>query len=337
MQDGAYVFDNIQALVTTIQLYGEGFNDALIDAYMIPKAIISLQYDQQGQLLPEYSGQNSPITIEKNISKPTTLNGYTPKNKKLLTFPFCYIVEDNNNGTSNVLHYELFNDIELNPNKCYFKIKGVPTIGGSIKCFPVNYKSSGLNGAENEGIIGGKYPTLSWSQDEYINWLTQNAVNIGIGITSNVLQIAGGFLSGNPIVGVAGMASGANGIANILGQVYQHSLVPQSAQGNTNGGDINTCSSTNTFYFYQMSIRSEYARVIDDFFSMYGYKINNLKQPNITGRTNWNYVKTIDCNITGEIPQEDLQELKDMFDNGVTFWHNPATFLDYSQSNAIVS
>ena len=68
-----------------------------------------------------------------------------------------------------------------------------------------------------------------------------------------------------------------------------------------------------------------------------GYKVNSLKIPNITGRTNWNYVKTIDCNITGEIPQEDLQELKDMFDNGVTFWHNSATFLDYSQSNNIVS
>lgn len=255
---------------------------------------------------------------------------------KLLTFPYCYLVEDNNNGTSNILHYELFNDISDDPGKCYFTIKGVPVVGGSIKCVPMNYKNADERVIENEGIMCGKFPTLSWSQDEYTNWLTQNAVNIGVGITSNVLQIAGGIASGNPIVGVAGISSGATGIATMLGQIYQHSLVPQSAQGNTNGGDINTCSSANTFYFYQMSIRSEYARCIDDFFSMYGYKVNNLKVPNVTGRTNWNYVKTIDCNITGEIPQEDLQELKDMFDNGVTFWHNPSTFLDYSQSNAIV-
>ena len=31
-----------------------------------------------------------------------------------------------------------------------------------------------------------------------------------------------------------------------------------------------------------------------------------------------------------------MQKIKDIFDNGITFWHNPSTFLDYSQSNNIV-
>ena len=65
--------------------------------------------------------------------------------------------------------------------------------------------------------------------------------------------------------------------------------------------------------------------------------INDVKIPNITGRTNWNFVKTVNCNITGDIPQEDVQTLKNMFDEGETFWHNPSTFLDYSQTNSIVS
>ena len=76
--------------------------------------------------------------------------------------------------------------------------------------------------------------------------------------------------------------------------------------------------------------------LIDNFFTMYGYKVNNTKIPNITGRRNWNYVKTVDCNIEGYIPQEDLNEIKGMFNNGVTIWHNPATFLDYSQNNDII-
>ena len=82
-----------------------------------------------------------------------------------------------------------------------------------------------------------------------------------------------------------------------------------------------------------MRAKTEYLKIIDDYFSMYGYKVNSVKIPNITGRTNWNYVKTINANILGDIPQEDIQELKNMFDNGVTFWHNPNTFLDYSQNN----
>ena len=45
-------------------------------------------------------------------------------------------------------------------------------------------------------------------------------------------------------------------------------------------------------------------------------------------------IKTINANILGDIPQEDMQKLKNIFDNGVTFWHNANTFLDYSQNNS---
>ena len=95
-------------------------------------------------------------------------------------------------------------------------------------------------------------------------------------------------------------------IANLLGSIYQHSLQPNSAKGNVNGGDINVCNNKNGFFFYKMSIKSEYARIIDDYFTMFGYKTNRVKIPNITGRRYWNYVKTVDCNCDGDIPETDL-------------------------------
>ena len=64
--------------------------------------------------------------------------------------------------------------------------------------------------------------------------------------------------------------------------------------------------------------------------------VNDVKVPNITGRRNWNYIKTIDINITGDIIQDDLQKIKNIFNNGVTLWHNPSTYLDYSQNNDII-
>ena len=86
-----------------------------------------------------------------------------------------------------------------------------------------------------------------------------------------------------------------------------------------------------------MSIKQEYARIIDRYFSCYGYKTNLVKVPNITGRRNWNYVKTQECNFTGnDVPQEDLNVIRTMFNNGVTLWHNPSTIFDYTQNNAIV-
>ena len=85
-----------------------------------------------------------------------------------------------------------------------------------------------------------------------------------------------------------------------------------------------------------MSIRPEMARIVDNYFSMFGYKVNRVKTPNVNGRYNWNYVKTVGCYIEADIPQDDLQQIKNMFDAGNTIWHHPNTFMDYSQNNPIV-
>ena len=128
---------------------------------------------------------------------------------------------------------------------------------------------------------------------------------------------------------------GAAGIFNSIKEVTQKSFEPLTAKGGANQGDLNFAMKLG-FTPYKMSIKDEYAKIIDDYFSTYGYKVNEVKIPNIHTRRNWNYIKTIDVNLTGEIPQEDLQKLKAIFNKGCTFWHNPNTFLDYSQSNNIL-
>lgn len=329
MAGGAYVCSTINEVVNILQAFASrGKSDAVYNLYMVPASMIT---NTSGSL--QYSGQNSPNTDTKSITKVNTINGYTPINKKLLTFPFNYMLISNNNGSSNILHYERFSG-----NTCNFTIKGVPTVGGSIKIIPTNYDNN-LN-SEEEGLIAGKLPTLNWSDDEYTNWLTQNSVNIGLGIASSGLTIVGGIgmmaTGGGAVAGAGAVVSGAMSIANELGAVYQHSLQPNSAKGNVNAGDINVCDHKNGFYFYKMSIKEEYARIIDNYFNMFGYKINRVKVPNITGRSNWNYVKTINCNFDGDIPQTDLNIIKQMFNNGVTLWHNPSTIYDYNNSNGIV-
>ena len=126
------------------------------------------------------------------------------------------------------------------------------------------------------------------------------------------------------------------GIGNAMITKKQHDLIAPQTRGNLNSGDVITSSNKNNFRFYKMSIRSEYAVIIDEYFSMFGYKVNLVTIPNVTGRANWNYVKTIGANIQGDIPESDLNEIKSIFNNGVTIWHNPTTYLDYSQSNNII-
>ena len=262
-----------------------------------------------------------------NITKPySTVNGYIPKNNKLFVSPYKYLMVDNNSGNALSLNYEYFSTTNSS-----FKLYGDITPGGSMRLIPQNYKNQTEN--NSEGLTGGKYPIGSFTNDLYTNWLTQNAVNIPLKIAGSVISTGAGALTGNPI----GVASGILGIASTIGEIYEHSLVPPQIEGNVNSGDVTFSSGLLKYTFYKMSIKSEVAKVLDEFFSMFGYKVNRVKLPNITGRLNWNYVKTIDCNIHAYIPQKDCIEIKNMFNTGVTFWHNPSTFLDYSQSNTIVS
>lgn len=322
----AYFYDVISPLLSKIEDYDDaGKGDAITNVYIVPKIIVRDSNGNQKENGQIRGGMIAPYTYTKTVPKQTTLNGYTPRNKKLLTYPYNALVLDNNNGSSNVLMYENWSS-----NDCTFEIAAVPTVGGSIKCVPTNYK--GVERYQQEGLVAGKFPTCGWVNDTYTNWLTQNAVNVGVGIASNAISAIGSAATGN----VMGAVGGVLGIAGSVGQVYQHSLMPDTAKGNTNAGDINTCYKMNKFYFIKLSIKAEYARIIDGYFDMFGYKVNRVKVPNSAHRARWWYTKTIDVNIDGAIPNKDMQIIKNAYNSGITFWRNASEIQNYSLSNGIV-
>lgn len=65
-----------------------------------------------------------------------------------------------------------------------------------------------------------------------------------------------------------------------------------------------------------------------------GYKVNKLEIPNLRTRLYWNYIETSDINITGNIPQEHLQKIKNIFDTGITLWHDDNVG-NYNRTNSI--
>ena len=219
-------------------------------------------------------------------------------------------------------------------------MKGVLTPGCSIKALPFGYNGEGYGkGYIDEGITLGKFPILAWTSDTYTNWLTQNGVNLALKGAGAVTGVLGGVAlmatGGGALAGASMIGSGLGMVTDSVKEIYQHSLVPDGVEGSLNSGDLLNAYGENRLTCYRMGITSEYARIIDDYFSMYGYKTNRVKTPNITGRTNWNYVKTIGANIEGDIPENDLNDLKQIFNNGVTLWHTTTYYLDYSRSNNI--
>ena len=118
-----------------------------------------------------------------------------------------------------------------------------------------------------------------------------------------------------------------------MAQVEKQSLLPNSGSTGGSNATLLGYDYMNSDIFTRYCIKAQFASRIDQFFDMFGYLTNKVKIPNVTGRPNWNYVKTIGANIIGSLPETAVQEIKDIFNNGVTFWHNPNTFLDYSQNN----
>lgn len=297
--------------------------NAIVSLFMVPddfaSQAASYQFGTTGYGCEVMTYTDEFINVATTtITKPTTVDGYTPKNNKMKTWPFQYFYYTNNGGTSADFRYEDFNG---NPN---FKTDATITPGLSAKTYPTNYKGSTNDGGYNYGVVNAKLPIGSWNSDAYTNWLTQNGLSTAInGVTS--------FLSNALTLNVVG-AVGA--VANSINSVNVASQMPDQAKGNVNAGDISYAKGLVGGTFYKMSMKAEIAKSYDEYMSMFGYKVNRVKTPNVTGRPNWNYVKTISCNFTGpSVPQKDVEEIRTMFDNGITLWHNPSTFGNYSLDN----
>ena len=209
-----------------------------------------------------------------------------------------------------------------------FRIQGIPCVGCSIRLVPQKYQGIQLN--QDEGLTAGKYPTLSWASDAFTNWLTQNAINLSVGAISSVAGAGVSIATGNVLGGLAT----AGQMANMIGTMAQATMMPNTTQGNANSGDIMFITNQILFKYQHMRAKKEYLQVIDDYFSMFGYKINRVKKPNKAHRSRYWYTKTIDVNIDGAIPNQDMQIIKNCYNNGITFWRNANEVGNYSLYNS---
>ena len=103
-------------------------------------------------------------------------------------------------------------------------------------------------------------------------------------------------------------------------------------------GDVNFSDSHNAPRFFYMRAKTEYLRIIDDYFSRFGYKTLRVKTPNMSHRENYNYVEIGqgERTVYGEVPPEALNRINEMCQNGITVWHNHANVGNYLISNNIV-
>jgi hypothetical protein len=144
-----------------------------------------------------------------------------------------------------------------------------------------------------------------------------------IGVAGAVAQVANG--AGQAVLEMQALQAKMNDIHNT-----PPSLVKLGGNSAFDYGNKYT-----GLYIIKKQITPEYRQRLADYFKMFGYKVNRVKTPNWHTRRYWNYVQTNNCTILGNMNNEDLQDLKRVFDNGITLWHTDDVG-NYSLANEVI-
>ena len=267
----------------------------------------------------------------------TTLDGYTPKNRKLFTYPYNFLLCSNNAGETAEYKWEDWGSWE---NAGKFEIKGTFIPTPQTFCYPTSYRRKAKD--YDSGITLSNFPQCAWIGDAYQQWLAQNKNQavmsiVSTGISSLVSLASTPYTGGmGAVAGAAGLVSTGMKVANTVAKVSDLKNTPPQVHGQTQTDSLNVGIGRVGYTFQQICVRRDFATIIDEYFSCYGYKTNRLKVPNTHSRPYWNYVKTIGCCLKGVngLPADDAKKICSIFDNGITFWKNIGTVGNYSLNNA---
>lgn len=310
------VEDNNAAPIADVLLrkINEGKEDEIISIQMIPADFYTKSGDKKGKW----------VKFEVNKDN-QSLDGYTPRNNKLKTYPYVYLAVNNTQGQENSYRYEWFYKTN---GKCSFEIEGATTGDNVELVLSPTFYNGNVNSIDNMTLA--EFPMCAWSGDAFKAYLAQNSSADLISMGTNLASMALSGATGN-----YGAAVGAAGNIVAMGQRLSYQSQSGKTQHGSRGSNTMYSMDKMDFYFYKRSIKSDYAKMIDDYFTRYGYKVNRLKRPNITGRNSFNYVKTTEATITGTIPFGDISKIKTIFNKGITFWHGDWVG-EYDRDNRII-
>lgn len=297
---------------------------------------------------------------------------YIPKNNKLFTAPYNYLTLTDFKGNTVDYMYEFFNSptckfliaggLSAQPAICFAPCEYMGNGG-----YDVNLYNANLDYA----YWYKDFPRVPWNTDGFIAYLAQASVAF-LGRTS--VDIAGAAIAGVAGAAVSGDVAAINkankGAATLntpasalsQGQLWGYkeitapsadlSIVASSndiksimagaalaayrgtiVQGkmysvdNWSIGDIRVSA-------IHKKIRKEYAQMIDEYFTMFGYATYKVKVPNRHVRQCFTYTKTVNCVLNrSEMPADAAKHICDIFNRGITYWDRNATVGDYTQTN----
>lgn len=340
-QDGKVVegqiVDNVYSGLKFIECTDANQANVYLTAYAVTGKLDSVV----SVFMSPYSVLSPPQAQQVSLQRPTTIGNYTPKNKKLLTYPYISVQVSNNNGNVKEYFYEKFTTIS--DTKAIMPIDfDIYCLAGykpSIIAVPAFYDSDTTvqgRGNPDAMIESTDFPICGWSGNVFANYL---ATTFSKDILNTIMSLAG--VVGSALIGNVGggVVTGLSAVGNVANTVNNF-RINYNNQGKAMATPVTSAFNFKTdtvgITFKQMAIRQSIAESIDNYFEMYGYACNQLKVPNEDSRESWNYVKCDNVVIQGSLPVDAIETVKAMYNNGVRFWHTDSVG-NYSLSNGVIN
>ena len=97
---------------------------------------------------------------------------------------------------------------------------------------------------------------------------------------------------------------------------------PNSIKTSGNDSIFNLTINNRKIDVIKYTITPQYKKRINNYFKRYGYAFNDYAIPNIYSRHDFNFLKCSVCHLISEtIPREHQEEIKQIFESGITLWH----------------
>ena len=277
-------------------------------------------------------GPSGNLTIS---SIPTTIDGYTPVNGKMHTYPYHFCALENQDGGSVNLRYELFQNPPVGVATVnVYSGGGVPDMYSAI---PVNYQFTGLNyDYRVDNLLNIVCP---YTTDTFKAWFAQNTNRLAYSAFMDTVNVVGGI--GTALTGIGagdGLTQSLNGLESLASKVAEAadiSTLPPSLRGSVPQPNLMFSNNAFGFYLFDVSITANYARVIDNFFTRYGYATNELKVPTWGYRPIYDFHQWKDMNFTGPIPPYAKQKIMDIMSRGCTFWKTMSQVGNFQLNNQL--
>lgn len=264
---------------------------------------------------------------------------------KLLTYPYRFAQLLSNNGTWDI-RYENISGSSANIKGC------LSYYGLVINQLYIDSYLGDNTGLQNN-LVDRTINELPIKTDAYKNYLytqhaqaqTQAAMGAGKGLGQAIL---GGAAMAQAMIGItssmamptfaigasmmmSGIFSSVEAVASKAAKEDDLRTTPQTLERYGNDGTYGVTSKVLIPTIYYKEIKENYKDFAYNFFKLYGYRSNRFalnfgsiftSDINIRSRYYYNYIKTADINIELNYSKDYQVKLVQIFNNGITFWHN---------------